>query len=427
MLLRVFMLLTLMFALQATPARAQSDACTSVRVRIETIGPAQAGRFDEVSAACLADLASLVVTRADQLANSRAFEAAERLITEYVAAAPTVIHPRLATQGRQFGTWAAQTQLPLQAAPPVKHLFTHSLIVDPTLAFDRDYDSRGYDDWMLTTREFLAILTELHRRNFVLVDVMDALELRQDGRVGVRALQLPAGKKPLIWSFDDVNYYKYMQGDGFAERLQFDRNRLNPVMARYRERDGSIRLGDFDAMPIVEQFVTDHPDFSWQGAKGIIAVTGYEGVLGYRTDGGRNLSQVAEAKLVAEGLKSLGWRFASHSFGHPLGWFNKGASLAAVRNDVAQWRAQVQPIVGETLLFVGPFGTIWDDGSARRAAVLAGGFKVLFSVDATGPLRSAGSHAVMGRLNVDGFRMKRTPRLLAPYFDPASVVDPGRP
>ena len=36
-------------------------------------------------------------------------------------------------------------------------------------------------------------------------------------------------------------------------------------------------------MPIVDDFVREHPDFSYRGDKGTIALTGYNGVLGYRS------------------------------------------------------------------------------------------------------------------------------------------------
>ena len=40
---------------------------------------------------------------------------------------------------------------------------------------------------------------------------------------------------------------------------------------------------DLDATPILDQFVLEHPDFSLNGAKAIFSLTGYQGILGYRT------------------------------------------------------------------------------------------------------------------------------------------------
>ena len=52
----------------------------------------------------------------------------------------------------------------------------------------------------------------------------------------------------------------------------------------YKEDDGSISVGDYDMVPLIDRFVEEHPDFSYHGHKGIIALTGYNGILGYRTD-----------------------------------------------------------------------------------------------------------------------------------------------
>ncbi len=43
-------------------------------------------------------------------------------------------------------------------------------------------------------------------------------------------------------------------------------------------------VGDYDLVPILDSFIKEHPDFSYHGRKGILAMTGYNGVLGYRTD-----------------------------------------------------------------------------------------------------------------------------------------------
>ncbi len=62
-----------------------------------------------------------------------------------------------------------------------------------------------------------------------------------------------------------------------------------------------------------------HPDFSFRGAKGVIALTGYEGILGYRTDELESpafAKEKEEALKVVQALKDNGWSFASHGYGH---------------------------------------------------------------------------------------------------------------
>ena len=79
-----------------------------------------------------------------------------------------------------------------------------------------------------------------------------------------------------------MSYYHYMDGDGFAQKLILDEN--GEVKNTYVEDDGSVSVGDYDMVPWIDTFVKEHPDFSYHGHKGILALTGYEGVLGYRTD-----------------------------------------------------------------------------------------------------------------------------------------------
>ena len=73
-----------------------------------------------------------------------------------------------------------------------------------------------------------------------------------------------------------------MDGDGFASKLVVDEN--GDVKNEYIEDDGSVSTGDYDMVPLIDTFVKEHPDFSYHGRKGILAMTGYDGVLGYRTD-----------------------------------------------------------------------------------------------------------------------------------------------
>lgn len=47
--------------------------------------------------------------------------------------------------------------------------------------------------------------------------------------------------------------------------------------------DGTVTTGDYDLVPILEKFCEQHPDFSYKGARAVLAFTGYEGILGYRT------------------------------------------------------------------------------------------------------------------------------------------------
>ena len=113
------------------------------------------------------------------------------------------------------------------------------------------------------------------------VDPRDVAGKNGAGVMGYRPIELPAGKKPLVLSVDDVNYYEYMNDDGFATNLTLDGD--GELTNTYIDASGATTHGSFDVPTIVDDFVEDHPDFSYRGARGVLALTGYNGVLGYRT------------------------------------------------------------------------------------------------------------------------------------------------
>ena len=54
-----------------------------------------------------------------------------------------------------------------------------------------------------------------------------------------------------------MSYYHYMDGDGMASKLVIDEN--GDVKAEYVEADGSVSVGDFDMVPLIDSFVEETP------------------------------------------------------------------------------------------------------------------------------------------------------------------------
>ena len=217
----------------------------------------------------------------------------------------------------------------------ITHVFFHTLIKDTSKAFDGDSKSGGYNQVMTTISEFNKIIQILYDKGYVLVSPHDMATVNKDGTMSRGKIMVPEGKIPFVLSQDDVSYYHYMDGDGYASRLVLDEN--GDVKTEYIEDDGSVSVGDYDMVPLLDAFIKEHPDFSYHGRKGILAMTGYDGVLGYRTDiaykDKENLQDdqkafldshpdfdydqnVKDAKKVADAMKAEGWEFASHTWGH---------------------------------------------------------------------------------------------------------------
>lgn len=339
----------------------------------------------------------------------------------------------------------------------ITHIFFHSLIVDPERAFDGDEDEDGYNLYMATVSEFEGILQAMYDNGYVLVSPYDVAYEQKDGSGNARFIygdiRLPEGKIPFLMSQDDVNYYSYMigtgngkgnkpvfadtKGDGFASKLVIGEDGY--PTCEYMDKYGNVTTGDYDLVPILEKFIQAHPDFSYHGARAILGVTGYEGVLGYRTKPsyeetlGRELylQEVEQAKAVAACLREKGWILASHSYGHPA-----YGNLAAenVKADSDKWEATCEYIIGPTDVILYPHGSDisgvkkYSMDNAKFAALYEDGYRYFFNVDSNKYWCQLGSNYFRGgRRNVDGYRMFHNPNRLADLFDVSKVFDPARP
>ena len=310
----------------------------------------------------------------------------------------------------------------------VFHIFFHSLVVYPELAFNGKGSSYIFKNYMVTRDEFEKILPELYKRNFILVDIHSLYGFNSDGTIYKKPLYLPEGKKPLIISIDDLSYYNSMTGHGFADKLVLDKD--GNVATEINTPTGQTEVTrDGDVVPLLDDFVLAHPDFSFKGAKGVIALTGFEGVLGYRTNATSSPTYVADltlAEQVITKLKMTGWSFASHSYSHETEFTSGSITLDELKSDTALCNQHVRPLVGDTDIFIGPFGQIFKPNDPRRAFLVSSGFKVLCGVGMDSYFQYFPNYLAMDRADIDGYRLIKTPRLLDTYFDPKAVIDPVR-
>ena len=335
----------------------------------------------------------------------------------------------------------------------IPHVFFHTLVRDTSKAFDGDGNEAGYNQVMTTIDEFNSIIEQMYERGYVMVSLHDMCQVQSDGTVKRGEILLPRGKIPFVLSQDDVSYYHYMVGDGFANRLIVDEN--GEVKNSYIEDDGSVSVGDYDMVPLIDTFVKEHPDFAYHGHKGIIALTGYEGVLGYRTDEVyRTLDpsrltgyqtafleanpdfnweeEVAGAREVARVMKENGWEFASHTWGHinPT-LFGYDATVT----DTQRWLDNVATVVGDTDVLIFAFGADIGDWTPYTrdnpffAYLKDKGFSIFCNVDGSKQywVQFGEDYLRQGRQNLDGYRMYYNPEMLTEMFDVSKAWDDSRP
>lgn len=314
----------------------------------------------------------------------------------------------------------------------IEHLFTHCLLAFPEVALHpKNPLSADFDRDCLTPSEFKKILMSLYNNNYVLVDIESVYE-NVDGVSKQKTLYLPAGKKPLIFSFDDCNYDSKKENRGMVDKIILDRN--GNIATYTSKKSIADRISyDNEFIPILESFVKTYPDFSHNGARGVICLTGYDGILGYRTQKSNATSryEIKKAQEVVSKLKKLGWKFACHSYGH---YHMKEISDMEFAKEVYSWQNEVEPIIGKTSIYVYPYGE-WEvvdgDGNIcyKHKLLLDSGFDLFCGVGANTfysyiPIGTSDTHTLfMDRKPIDGRTLRTFGKYYSHLFNCEEVYD----
>ena len=299
----------------------------------------------------------------------------------------------------------------------IPHIFFHSLIVYPQMVFtDLTTPMGGYNSGFSEKAELEKILPQLYERGYVLYDLDSLYDRTEEGMIR-REIRLPEGKTPLILSVDDV---AYAYGAGYARQLFLD-EAGNLMYAVPNPDGGEDFIPDGDVMGVVDAFVREHPDFSYQGHKGTIALTGFQGAFGYYpyTDDGQwelDEAVVSELKEVVNALKSEGWNFASHSYTHNGigGYFCQGCNADRIQYDTQKWLRNVSQYVGETRLYIAPFGFRVPQPALQE--ILDAGFDIYCTVDDKVYNEVNEDYFLMSRIEISGYSMTYYSDLLNEMF-----------
>ena len=269
------------------------------------------------------------------------------------------------------------------------------------------------------------------------------------------SLMLPPGKKAVVLSVDDLSYYHSYEPASFPDKLVLDEN--GDVKCHYVKPDGSEEIGDFDVVPRLNTFLKEHPDGAYKGARGTIALTGYNGVFGYRTDSDYQTKQhltedqqkwldehpdfdydadIAGAKQIAEALKEEGWDFASHTWGHLS---VTGKTVDQLRTDNEKWMNNVADIVGATDTIIFAHGNdigSWEGYSSDNEVYQyfkSAGYNFYCNVDGSQPywVQITDQYVRQGRIDLDGYMLYRASTgqttVLDNMFKASEVFDQRRP
>ena len=311
---------------------------------------------------------------------------------------------------------AAMAELVIWDDPTaITNLSFHALIEDTERAYADSAYAKSYRTKFISTAEFSAILEELYDNGYVLVNLDSCITATTDASgkttYAAKPIYLPQGKTPIMITETLVNYFAYMvdgdgdgqpdaNGDGFANRLVI---KSGEIKAEYIDAAGNTLVGDYDLVPILDTFIKNHPDFSYRGAKAILAVTGEEGVFGWRINGDGD--QAAGARDVVEVLRATGYQIACNTYGN----LDYGTtSTTSITADLEAWNTEIAPVLDHVdIMVIGKGGNVevpktLEGSNSRFALIHEAGFHYIIGTSSKPDAKLTADYFYQSRLMVVG-------------------------
>ncbi len=387
----------------------------------------------------------LLIAEADDYAAGYDYDVAIRILDSFTGNKSK--YPEIETRLSTYKQ-ARATLIEHNDPGAIANLSFHVLIADPARAFTNSVYGGKYNQNFVTVDEFERILEQLYSNGYVLVEMESFIAETVTGDTityAAKPIKLPDGKKPIMITETMVNYFNYMidsdddgepdkDGAGFASRLVVD-DLTGEITAEMVNAAGETVRGDYDLVPILEKFIEAHPDFSYQGARATLAVTGHEGVFGYRinpevieTKGQAYYDEQAEgAKKIVNALKAKGYEIACYTYSNTA---YGGKSATEIKNDIDNWTNEIVPVIGavDTLVYAqksdisstgaytgGKFNVLYDAG-----------FRYFISNGNTPACTVSSNYVRQLRIMVTGTGMAHAATTYSAYFDAKAVLNSSR-
>lgn len=399
----------------------------------------QKAQQESIAAEQLATEGVRVLAEAEKLAQSYDYDGAIGMIDSYMGEKSQEM-----TMKRAEYQNARNSLVEHQDPTLIPNLSFHVLVADMNRAVADDEYGGSYNRNFVSTAEFERILDQLYLNNYVLVNFENFVgAASMDGTSETyeeTPIWLPEGKKPVMITETMVNYFGYMvdgngdgtpdaQGGGFAHRLVVDAN--GDIKAEYVDSNNVTQVGNYDLVPILEDFIAEHPDFSYRGARATLAVCGYEGIFGYRiqseTQAKKGLDyyneQVVGATQVVNALREKGYRLACYTFENKD---YSNISADQVNQDIQQWKSQIAPVIGEIDTIVFARGKDIGDYTGGKFDVLhKAGFRFMLKSGEAPYTEVNNTYIRQTRLMVTGENMVAKASMFTDngLFDPNTVLD----
>ncbi len=321
---------------------------------------------------------------------------------------------------------------------PIEIISILPLIADAETAFSGGPNLAAVRDVMLTTGEFRRLLEQLYGNHFILID-HDRIYDENGNR---KTLWLPENKKPLVLVIEGLNYYASRRALGTNWDLVLDESG-NVCATRPQSGQQMVISREDEAIGILDLFVETYRDFSYDGAKGTIAVTGYECLFGkvihsnqlpdrnkaLRDMGYQELRLSAadiadnrrEAEAIVTRLQNTGWQFACFTYG----LINvRDASFERIQDDTSKWLDQIGALTGPVGFYNYPFGAFLNGSDPRAIWLREQGFRFFCGQGTKAYMYSGYGYLYADKTPISGYSLRNSRTYqLERLLDPSKVYD----
>lgn len=195
---------------------------------------------------------------------------------------------------------------------------------------------------------------------------------------------------------------------------------------------------ELDATHILDQFVYEHPDFSLNGAKAIFSLTGYQGILGYRTRDDRDIaadSRPPRVRCLPRERDRSGQARHSAFEGdrldvrQPTWYILDFKPLQTVINDTELGGRVARSSVETQILFYPhggrPDGDDWHQTGERFKYLQSQGFRIFASVGTSSfsYVKPDISAVICDRLHPDGTTLRHSRSRYLQFYNAEDIMD----
>ena len=399
------------------------------------VGEYSAKRINEIKA----EMYEPMMAEGEHMLERYKFYSAEKLFSNLAAIFPEddkIRSDLLAATGHTSKTveWRGHVEV----------LCVRSLIGNPDAAFGVEF-GKGDTGLYLTANEFTQILESLYAKGYVLVDPENMMSATDPGFILERNLTVPEGKKPLVIIIENLSYDPTAYVCGTCRRLVL--NDEKQVCGEYtiKGKDGTedpVVNRTAEAIGILDIFVSNHLDFTYDGSKGIVSIGGHDSCFGYIVNreqlrdrnkqlNAANLPQEEytddeiennrnAVRNIVEVLKDTGWKFASCTYGYLPN--ARKTDLAGIMDDTNRWLDQIGSLIPDTHMISYPSGNYIYGTDERAEYLKENGFRIFFGMGSNPYFIYGSNYLYYDRTMISDATLRNSD--LSRLFDASLVLDP---